>query len=134
MRTLASKIIHFFGSDTRCDLLNTYSSTQEAVNFFKLLKGANLHFEISLILGYPQETDEDFKETLDFIAKNKAIIPKIAQVNPFIDYLKDFKNTEFPSPVAMERMAKLVKFIEEKRIRYTKSFIGNLIYTQNQVC
>ncbi len=96
-----------------------------ALNFFNTLKKGGLHFEVSIIAGYPQETEKDFDETITFIIKNKNIIPKIAQVNPYINYFaKDFT----PHPVALQRVTKLVTTLHKEKIPYTKSFINNLIY------
>ncbi|MDP2924603.1 MAG: radical SAM protein [Candidatus Omnitrophota bacterium] len=103
--------------------------TQEiALGFFEKLNKAGLQFEISLIFGYPGETEVDFKKTLNFITKNKKIIPKIAQANPFVDYMNGFSNETFPTKIAMERTNFFLKNIEREKIKYTKSFINNLIY------
>jgi radical SAM superfamily enzyme YgiQ (UPF0313 family) len=66
--------------------MNKGFNPDTALEFLKKLKHAGLHFEISLIFGYPGETEADFNSTLNFVLKNKSIIPKIAQANPFIDY------------------------------------------------
>ena len=117
------------GSDKILKLMNKGFDTQSAIDFFKTLKKENLHFEISLILGYPGETEEDFEQTLRFIKENKNIIPKIAQANPFIDYFSDSKEKTYPTKEAQERVDRFRKFIEKENIRYTKSFINNLVYS-----
>ena len=115
------------GSDRILTLMNKGFTSNEAAIFFKKLKSADLHFEISLILGYPQENQKDYLETLSFIKNNKSIIPKIAQVNPFIDYLKEF-NENFPTPEGLNRVSSFIKFLQNEKIKYTKSFINNLTY------
>jgi hypothetical protein len=55
------------------------------------------------------------------------MIPKIAQANPFIDYMADDKK-EFPTKLACERIRQFVCALEKEKIRYTKSFINNLVY------
>jgi tRNA A37 methylthiotransferase MiaB len=92
------------------------------------LKKAGLHFEISLIFGHPCESNKNFQETLAFIRQNKANIPKIAQANPFVDYLETFAGERFPSQAAKERISLFLHIIEEEKIPYTKSFINNLSY------
>jgi radical SAM superfamily enzyme YgiQ (UPF0313 family) len=119
------------GSDRTLNLMQKGFDAKTALDFFKKLKEAKLHFEVSLIFGYPQETDKDFQETLDFIVKNKEIIPKIAQANPFVDYLKDFPNDKFPNKEGLERVKKFLSVLEENKIKYTKSFINNLVYFRN---
>ena len=99
-----------------------------AQTFFNTLFTADLHFEISLIFGYPKETDTDFNETVDFIKKNRRIIPKIAQVNPFVDYLNCYKAQTFPSAQGTSRVDRFLGLLEDLNIKYTKSFIANLVY------
>lgn len=115
-------------SDKILNLMNKGFTSDDALNFFKTLTAAGLHFEISLISGYPGEEEKEFTETLNFIIKNKNYIPKIAQINPFVDYLGDFKNTAFPCEKARPRIEKVLTILEQEKIRYTKSFINNLIY------
>ena len=119
------------GSDKILNLMQKGFDTETALDFFKKLKKAGLHFEVSLIFGYPQETDADFEKTVDFIVKNKKIIPKIAQVNPFVDYLEDFPQDEFPKKESLEKVKKFLSVLEENKIRYTKSFINNLVHPQD---
>lgn len=108
--------------------MNKGFNPETALNFFKKLTEAGLHFEISLIFGYPGETDADFKETLDFVIKNKKIIPKIAQANPFVDYMGNFPDKTVPGVSANERIKLFLRTIETEKIKYTKSFINNLTY------
>lgn len=110
--------------------MNKGFSPDTALDFFKKLTRSGLHFEISLIFGYPGETKADFNSTLNFVIKNKNIIPKIAQANPFIDYMAKCTD-EFPTQTAIERIGKFVKSIETEKIRHTKSFINNLVYRNN---
>lgn len=115
------------GSDKILKLMNKGFNTACAVNFFNTFKKARLHFEISLILGYPGEEEIDFYESLIFVKKNKHIIPKIAQVNPFVDYLDDFPKNTYPTKEALKRVNIFLKMLTKEKIRHTKSFINNLI-------
>ncbi|MFH1771920.1 MAG: radical SAM protein [Candidatus Omnitrophota bacterium] len=116
------------GSDRMLSLMNKGFTTDAALDFFKILTKEGLHFEVSLIFGYPKEEDKDFKETLNFIIGNRQIIPKIAQANPFVDYLGNFPHLSFPAPEAKQRIQKFLSAAEDNKIKYTKSFINNLIY------
>ncbi|MFA5338503.1 MAG: radical SAM protein [Candidatus Omnitrophota bacterium] len=107
--------------------MNKGFDPETALGFFKKLAQVNLQFEISLIFGYPGESEADFDSTLDFVIKNKSIIPKIAQANPFMNYMADDKK-EFPTQLACERIRRFVRALEIEKIRYTKSFINNLVY------
>jgi radical SAM superfamily enzyme YgiQ (UPF0313 family) len=116
------------GSDTTLKNLNKGFFAATASAFMVTLKKAGLHFEISLIFGHPCESNKNFQETLAFIRQNKANIPKIAQANPFVDYLETFAGERFPSQAAKERISLFLHIIEEEKIPYTKSFINNLSY------
>jgi len=115
------------GSDKILKYMNKGFNIDTAIDFFKKLYKAGLHFEVSLILGFPNEEKKDFLETIEFIRKNKKIIPKIAQINPFVDYLDEFKNKINPLLV-QKRLNYFMKFLEKEKIRYTKAFINNLLY------
>jgi radical SAM superfamily enzyme YgiQ (UPF0313 family) len=114
-------------SDNVLAAMNKGFTQKIALSFLEKLKQAGLQFEISLIFGYPTETEKDFKETFDFIVKNKKTIPKIAQANPFVDYLGNFNDT-YPVNEAKSRILEFLRILELEKIRYTKSFINNLIY------
>lgn len=118
------------GSDRTLKNMNKGFTSDEAVNFFRKLNSAGLFFGVSMIVGYPGETDDDFKQSLDFIIRNKGIIPKVEQVNPFtyyegtnIDKGADYKiNDE-----SLQRMKIFVDEIKRNNFRYTNAFIGNLM-------
>ncbi|MCM8786571.1 MAG: B12-binding domain-containing radical SAM protein [Candidatus Omnitrophica bacterium] len=115
------------GSNKVLSLMDKGFTTEDAINFFKIFKKAGLHFEISLIFGYPNETEKDFMESIEFIVKNKKIIPKIAQANLFVDYFntQDIAN---PPKNLKNRLEIFLKTIQSEKIKYTKSYIGNLHY------
>jgi radical SAM superfamily enzyme YgiQ (UPF0313 family) len=116
------------GSNRILNLMQKGFNCETASAFFNCLKTAALHFEISLIFGYPEETENDFQETIAFISKNKELIPKVAQVNPFVDYLNAFPDKTFPSPDGLRRVKDFIDFLNKEEIIYTRSFINNLIY------
>jgi len=118
-------------SDNLLGQMNKGFKVGTAYDFFKKLTQAGLHFEVSLIFGHPKETEDDFKNTLDFIVKNKKIIPKIAQANPYIDYFADSEDNAFPTQAAKQRINKFINIIQAEKIKYTKGFINNLIDNGN---
>ncbi len=107
------------------EAMNKGFTKEEALALFKILKKENLHFEVSLIVGFPQEEKKDFQETAEFIVKNKEFIPKIAQINPYIDY---FSSNYLPPRETLFRVKKLISILEREKIPHTKSFINNLFY------
>ena len=125
----------FVGLESGCDevlrIMRKGFTTVEAVEFFKKSRNAGLHFEISMISGFPGETKENFLETKRFIESNAHLIPKIAQINPYMDLPGSPLNRSGSSETVdlskiKERIDKLVKIFEENNIRYTSSYINNL--------
>lgn len=124
----------FIGLESGCDntlkCMNKGFNSKQAIKFFKDLNNAGLSFGISIIVGYPKETDEDFKESLDFIIKNKDLIPKIEQVNPFTYYdgtCADRKADYKLNSEALKRMEIFINEIKRKNFKYTNAFLGNLV-------
>lgn len=118
------------GSDRTLKNMRKGFTAKDAAEFFKKLKEAGLNFGVSLIVGYPGETDKDFKESLDFIVKNKDLIPKIEQINPFVYYDgTDAPSESYRTPTeeALRRTDIFVATIKEHGIKHTNAFIGNLV-------
>lgn len=121
------------GSDAVLQKMNKGFIGSDAIKFFTMLKNAELAFGISLIVGYPGETKEDFQKTLDFVISNKILISKIEQINPFTYYdgtIADEKADYKTNPEAMERMDSFMREAKRHEIKYTKAFIGNLVVKQ----
>lgn len=117
-------------SDTTLKNMNKGFSHDDALSFFNALHKENLFFGVSIIVGYPGETEDDFRTTLNFIIQHKDVIPQIAQVNPFTYYdgTNANKTADYKSnPAAMERMEIFVEEIKKNKIRHTNAFLGNLI-------
>lgn len=120
----------FVGLESGCDRtlekMNKGFTTKEAADFFKKLNGAGLFFGVSIIIGYPGETEAEFRESLDFIIKNKALIPKIEQINPFTHYdgTTSGKKADKNAP---KRLDIFIKEIKSHGFKYTNAFLGNLI-------
>ncbi|MBN2120860.1 MAG: B12-binding domain-containing radical SAM protein [Candidatus Omnitrophica bacterium] len=121
------------GSDETLKNMGKGFTCQDARGFLSNLKQADLSFEVSIIVGYPKETEQDFKKTLLFLKENRNLIPRIAQVSSFSLYknssLCNHKNLEQIEPkVISNRMKKIIRFIEKEKIRHKKAFIDNLSY------
>jgi len=125
----------FIGLESACDKvlksMNKPFTKNLAQKMFTDLNEAKLFFEISLICGWPQETHQDFKETLSFIKENKNIIPKIAQINHFTPYpgsiiFNDQRSKQLDLKTLKQRVNLTIKMIKNNRIRHTENFINNL--------
>jgi radical SAM superfamily enzyme YgiQ (UPF0313 family) len=113
------------GSDKTLRKMQKGFNTKQAITFFETLNQAKLHFEISLIVGYPQESSAEFKQTVNFIKNNRKLIPKIAQINPYVDYYSSSLDYNIEN---LAKVKQLIKLIKSEKIPYTNSFINNLIY------
>jgi anaerobic magnesium-protoporphyrin IX monomethyl ester cyclase len=120
----------FIGLESGCartlEKMNKGFTTKEAVNFFKKLNGAGLFFGVSIIIGYPGETEAEFRESLDFIIENKPLIPKIEQVNPFT-YYDGIDIGKKANKNSLGRLDIFIKEIKSHGFKYTNAFLGNLI-------
>ncbi|MBU1913029.1 MAG: B12-binding domain-containing radical SAM protein [Candidatus Omnitrophica bacterium] len=114
------------GSARTLKNMNKGFTPLDAVRFFKKLNTRGLFFGVSIIIGYPGETETEFRESLDFIIKNKPLIPKIEQVNPFTYYdgISAGKKADKNAP---KRLDIFIKEIKSHGFKYTNAFIGNLI-------
>ena len=124
------------GSDNTLKRMNKGFTANEAVGFFKKLNKAGLFFGISIIVGYPGETGGDFRESLDFIIRNRDIIPKIEQVNPFTYYdgTSAAKTGDYKvNRNSLGRMQVFIDEIKRSRFKYTNAFLGNLIEKDDRV-
>jgi|GEM_PF-480773 len=129
----------FIGLESGCNrilkLMRKGFDAQTASDFMFNLSDHKIHFEISLIAGFPGETESDFEQTLDFLAQNSCYIPKIAQINPFISLagapINEMPDETFPAQIAVSiienRIEKILALCRQKNIRYTKSYINNLV-------
>jgi len=118
------------GSDNVLKMMNKGFTTGDALSFFKQLNSASLSFGVSIIVGHPGETDEDFKEGLDFIVRNKSVIPKIEQVNPFVYYDGIGLSREMDykyNTVSMSRVKEFIDVIKKEGFKYTNAFLMNLV-------
>ncbi|MDD5005321.1 MAG: radical SAM protein [Candidatus Omnitrophica bacterium] len=116
-------------SDKILKLMHKGYDADEAKEFFRKLSCAGLQFEVSLITGFPGENEEDFRKTLEFLKENKKYIPKIAQVNPFVEYPPSQinKQNSLLGETVKNRTDILLRMFAQERIKFTSSFINNLV-------
>jgi radical SAM superfamily enzyme YgiQ (UPF0313 family) len=112
-------------SDKILKSMNKGFTQEQAINFLTTLTRVGLNHEISLIVGFPGEESKDFQETLTWIKTHKKIVNKIAQVNPYLDYLSGEISAQ---EADLEKVTTILNTIRRERIPYTKSFINNLTY------
>lgn len=124
----------FIGLESGCDKtlrnMNKGFNAKQALSVFKKLNKAGLFFGISIIVGYPGETKKDFEGSLNFIIRNKRLIPKIEQVNPFTYYEGTEADSKYDYTVNKDSLERHQVFIDEAKrhgFKYTNAFLGNLI-------
>lgn len=124
------------GSDRTLKRMNKGFSAMQAKDFFIKLSKAKIFFGISLITGYPKETEADFQEGVDFIVKNMKLIPKIEQVNPFTYYDGTKADRGYDYKIdksSLKKMEIMVEVIKREGFKYTNAFLGNLIEKNGRV-
>lgn len=116
------------GSDATLGNMNKGYKTKDALIFFEKLKKAGLSFGVSMIVGFSGEKEADFEESVGFIIKNKSLIPKIEQVNPFVYYegTKRLYDLEISDKDKSMRLEYFIKAMQDNDIKFTKAFVGNL--------
>ncbi|MFC1501137.1 B12-binding domain-containing radical SAM protein [Elusimicrobiota bacterium] len=118
------------GSDSTLKIMNKGFTSNEALEFFKKLKSHDLQFGISMIVGFPNESEQDFKETLSFLVNNRSLIKKIEQINPYVYYEGTELDRSFDyklNSVSGTRVDELINTIKANGYTYSKSFINNLV-------
>ncbi len=120
----------FIGLESGCDKtlkkMNKGFTIKDAMSFFKKLNSTGIFFGVSIITGYPGETEPDFMESLNFIIKNKSLIPKIEQINPFT-YYDGINTKKTGNKDSLKRLDIFIETIKSHGFKYTNAFIGNLI-------
>jgi len=69
------------GSNHILRLMRKIHSVNEAEKTLKLTHKAKIEVALTIIVGFPGETDEDFNKTLEFIRRNKDYINLVRSVN-----------------------------------------------------
>lgn len=124
----------FIGLESGCDetLFNMQKgfTSMEAALFFKKLHKAELSFGVSIIVGYPGETERHAEESLRFLIANKEYIPKIEQINPYVYYDgTDLESSAdaYHNPALIKRVEYFVNQLREHNFKITNAFINNLV-------
>ncbi|RJP58078.1 MAG: radical SAM protein [Candidatus Auribacter fodinae] len=121
------------GSNRILKLMRKGFTTEDATRFFQYAYNAGLHFEVSMILGFPGEQEDDFRTTIRFFQDNALIIPKLAQANPYIELEASpiFRENGIrgripPSQVVRQWITELVETCRQNNIAVTPAYINNL--------
>ncbi len=125
-----------YGSNNILAKMNRRYTTEEYASFveYAFQKLENLHLGTDIIVGFPEETEDDFNSMLDFIKKIS-----FANIHIFT-YSKregtpaiNFKN-QVPANIAKVRYNKLAELANTMKLNYIKQYIGQTlkILTENK--
>lgn len=113
------------GSDTVLKRMNRHYNTDEYYEITRKLRKAfpDMSLTTDIICGFPQETDEEFQETLEFVKKvglNKVhVFPYSVRKGT-----KAAGMPQVPADIAKERTRKLIALSDEREKEFSRSFIG----------
>ena len=103
-----------------------YTTTQfkEIVGIIrKAYKNANLTTDI--IVGFPQETEEEFKKTFEFLKEIKFYKMHIFKYSPRKGTLAEKMQGQILPQIKEERSRKLIELSDKNEEEYNKEYIGN---------
>ena len=103
-----------------------YTTTQfkEIVGIIrKAYKNANLTTDI--IVGFPQETEEEFKKTFEFLKEIKFYKMHIFKYSPRKGTLAEKMQGQILPQIKEERSRKLIELSDKNEEEYNKEYVGN---------
>ena len=116
------------GSNKILKLMNRGHKIEKYFNIYEKLKKINSKIEFSsdFIIGHPGESEEDFKDTLEFLNKIKFINSYSFVFSPRPGTPAS-KLNPIGSEVAKERLTKVQKILFQYQLEHNESFIGKKI-------
>lgn len=129
------KMCHHFHLSLQSGCTNTlermnrrYTAEQfeEVTNILrKIYKDVILTTDI--IVGFPGESEEEFKETYNFLEKIKFYKMHIFKYSPRSGTKAASMKDQIPGDIKEERSKKLIKLSNKNELEYCKSYIGKLV-------
>ena len=89
----------------------------------KTYKNANLTTDI--IVGFPQETEEEFRKTYEFLKEIKFYKMHIFKYSPRKGTLAEKMQGQILPQIKEERSRKLIELSDKNEEEYNKEYIGN---------
>ncbi len=116
------------GSDSVLERMKRYYTVTDVEGVIKRLKKdiPGIAITTDIIVGFPKETDKEFKETLDFVSQNK-----LAKVHVFPYSIRPdtlaAKMEQVPDFVKKERAKQLQSLADEQRREFIESQVGKKV-------
>jgi radical SAM superfamily enzyme YgiQ (UPF0313 family) len=71
------------GSQRILDLMNKKNTVETNAAFIRTCNELGIHTWCNMMVGYPDETEEDMQLSLDFVRKTQPTLTNVSQVTPF---------------------------------------------------
>lgn len=84
----------------------------------------NVAITTDIIVGFPGETEKEFKETCDFVRKIGFAKLHVFRFSPRVGTRAASMSDQIPETIKIKRSNKLVKIGGQLRTSYTKRFLG----------
>lgn len=116
------------GSDTVLKRMNRFYTAADVGQIIRRLKKdiPGIAITTDIIVGFPEETDEEFEETLDFVKRNNLAKAHVFPYSIRKDTLAA-KMEQVPNNVKKQRAKKLQLLADEQRKEFIENQIGKKV-------
>lgn len=126
-----SKIIHLplqSGSTNVLKKMNRRYTKEQYLNLVQKMKNEipNVVFSTDIIVGFPEETEEDFEDTLDVVRKVKFEQTFMFIYSRRVGTPADRMENQIPEEIKHERFERLKKLVESQIEERNKEYIGTV--------
>lgn len=129
------KICHHFhlslqsGCDETLKRMNRRYTTNEFRKVVNILKNTykDVILTTDIIVGFPEETDEEFEETYKFLSEIKFYKMHIFKYSPRKGTKATLMKNQIYGKIKEERSKRLLKLSDENQIEYNKNYIGKKV-------
>jgi threonylcarbamoyladenosine tRNA methylthiotransferase MtaB len=116
------------GSDKVLALMKRKYNTRMALKAMELLRGAmpTVQFTTDMIVGFPQESDEDFAQTMEFVKQARFLMIHVFPYSKRSGTPAAVMSGQIPEPIKHERAAQLSQVEAEIRRDILDSLTGSV--------
>lgn len=114
------------GSDTVLARMNRGYTTKKYLDIIKKLRKINPLFSLTtdIIVGFPGETEKEFKETLVFVKKVGFTKVHVFPYSPRPNTPAALSKNPVQDKIKTERVARLIKLVSEVGKKFANKFVG----------
>ena len=126
------KICHHFhlslqsGCDETLKRMNRRYTTEEFRNIVKILRDAydDVNLTTDVIVGFPGETDEEFKSTYKFLEEIKFYKMHVFKYSPRKGTKAAVMENQIPGSIKEKRSRELIELSDRNQLEYNKQYEG----------